>query len=84
MLAGWLYLAGFESSDYQATPGKLALGIKVSDLEERPVGLGRATGRHFGKILSTVVLFIGFIIAGMTEKKQALHDIMAGCLVINK
>jgi len=84
LVAGWLYFAGFESSEYQATPGKLALGIKVSDMEGSPVGFGKATGRHFGKIISTVVLFIGYIMAGITEKKQALHDIVAGCLVINK
>lgn len=81
-LLGWIYFAGFESSDYQATIGKSALDIKVTDLKGRPIGFGTATGRHFGKIISSLILLIGYFMAGFTEKKQALHDKMAGCLVV--
>ena len=83
-LVSWIYHATFESSSKQATPGKMVLGIKVTDLEGRPVGFGKATGRYFGKIISMIILGIGFIMVAFTRKKQGLHDIMAGCLVVNK
>ena len=81
-LANWLYAALLESSSYQATLGKMALGLKVTDLEEHRISFGRATARHFAKILSGLLLMIGFIMAGFTERKQALHDMLAGTLVI--
>jgi uncharacterized RDD family membrane protein YckC len=84
MIVGWLYYALMESSVNQATLGKMALGIKVTDLDGNRISFGRATGRYFGKIVSGMILYIGFIMAGFTEKKQALHDIMASCLVVNK
>jgi uncharacterized RDD family membrane protein YckC len=80
----WLYYALLESSSWQATLGKKALGLEVTDLEGRRIGFGRATGRTFAKIISAMILYIGFLMAGFTEKKQALHDMMAGCLVIRK
>lgn len=83
-LMAWIYFAAFESSPKQATPGKMALGIKVTDLNGRRIGFGKATGRYFGKILSFIILGIGFIMIAFTEKKQGLHDKMAGCLVVNK
>jgi uncharacterized RDD family membrane protein YckC len=83
-LIHWLYWAGMESSAYQATLGKMALGLKVTDLQGEPISFGRATGRYFGKIISALLLGIGFLMVGWTEKKQALHDIMAGNLVLKK
>ena len=83
-LIHWLYWAGMESSAYQATLGKMALGLKVTDLQGEPISFSRATGRYFGKIISALLLGIGFLMAGWTEKKQALHDIMAGTLVVKK
>ncbi len=80
----WLYFSLFESSGWQATLGKKALGLEVTDLAGRRISFGRATGRFFGKYISAIILFIGFIMAGFTEKKQALHDILAGTLVIRK
>ncbi len=80
----WLYYALFESSKYQATPGKLMLNIKVTDMEGNKISFGRATGRYFGKIISQMIFYIGFIMAGFTSKKQALHDMMAGCLVVKE
>lgn len=82
LLLTWLYFALCESSPWQATLGKKALGLTVTDLEGKRISFLRATGRHFGKLLSTVILFIGFIMAGFTEKKQALHDMLASCLVV--
>lgn len=80
----WLYYSLMESSSKQATLGKLAVGIYVADSEGNRISFCRATGRHFGKIISGIILSIGYIMAGFTEKKQALHDIMADCLVLSK
>lgn len=80
----WLYYALMESSAWQGTLGKKALGLRVTDLQGNRVTFGRATGRFFARIVSSLTLLIGYIIAGFTEKKQALHDILAGCLVIRQ
>jgi len=80
----WLYFALLESSAWQATLGKKALGLEVTDLEGRRIGFGRASGRFFGKIISVMILLVGFIMAGFTARKQALHDMLAGCLVIRR
>ncbi len=78
----WLYFAGWESSERQATLGKTVLDIKVSDLQGGRTGFGRATARHFGKFLSALLLGIGFLMVPFTQKRQALHDLLAGCLVV--
>ena len=83
IIVAWLYYAGMESSGNQATLGKMALGMRVTDENGSKVGFGKATGRHFGKIISGMILLIGYIMAVFTQKKQALHDIMAGCVVID-
>ena len=70
LILGWLYFAAMESSPKQGTFGKQALGIKVTDLDGKPITFGRATGRHFGKNISSLVLFIGFLMVSFTEKKQ--------------
>ncbi len=80
----WLYFSLLESSGWQATLGKKALGLEVTDLAGRRISFGRATGRFFAKYISAIILMIGFLMAGFTEKKQALHDILAGTLVIRK
>ena len=82
--AQWLYFALMESSAKQGTLGKMALSIIVTDENGNRISFGRATGRYFGKIISGAILCIGYIMAGFTEKKQALHDMIAGCLVVNK
>lgn len=83
-IAGWLYFALMESSKFQGTIGKLALGIIVTDMEGNKISFGRATGRYFGKFVSAIILYIGFMMAGFTEKKQGLHDILASTLVWKK
>ncbi len=83
LIIHWLYYAFLESRK-GATFGKMALGIAVVDMNGNRVSFARASGRHFGKILSSLILCIGYIIAGFTQQKQALHDILAGCLVINR
>jgi uncharacterized RDD family membrane protein YckC len=78
----WLYFALMESSSKQATLGKMAIGIRVTDLEGNRIGFGRATGRYFAKILSALIIGIGFLMAAFTQRKQALHDLIAGTLVV--
>jgi|SRR5215467_1680705 len=85
LVATWLYHALMESSEWQATVGKKVLGLVVTDTEGRRVSFGRATGRHFAKIVTNMVpVFIGYIMAGFTEKKQALHDMIAGCMILHR
>jgi uncharacterized RDD family membrane protein YckC len=82
LLTGWLYSALLESSDMRATLGKKIVGLKVVNLSGGKLSFGQATGRHFGKIVSLITLGIGYFIQPFTERKQALHDMMAGALVI--
>ncbi|MGH9735480.1 MAG: RDD family protein [Candidatus Acidiferrales bacterium] len=85
LVASWIYYAWFESSQYQATPGKLALGLFVTDMEGRRITFARASGRFFAKIITGLIpLFIGYIMAGFTAKKQALHDMITSCLVLRR
>ncbi|MFO0908685.1 MAG: RDD family protein [Isosphaeraceae bacterium] len=76
------YYSGMESSSLQATPGKLAMGLRVTDLYGRRIGFGQALGRLAAKIPSALVFYIGFLMAAFTEKHQALHDMMARTLVV--
>jgi len=81
----WLYYALLESSAWQGTVGKKALGLIVTDLDGRPITFARATGRFFSRLITGLVpLMIGYILAGITAKKQALHDMIAGTLVLRK
>lgn len=83
LLVSWLYYAFAESSSWQGTVGKKILGLKVTDLQGQPVSFGRASGRFFARIITKMIpLGIGYIMAGFTEKKQAIHDMIASCLVL--
>ena len=84
LVVTWVYFAGFESSPLMATPGKWLLGIYVTDEENNRVSFGKATGRHWAKIISGALLGIGYIMVGFTDYAQAMHDKMAGCLVYRK
>jgi uncharacterized RDD family membrane protein YckC len=77
----WLYFALMEASGMQGTLGKKALGMMVTDLDGQRIGFGRATGRYFAKILSGLILGIGYFMVGWTQRKQGLHDMLAGTLV---
>jgi len=84
-LVSWLYYALSESSSWQATLGKKMLNLKVTDMSGQPISFGRASGRFFARIISHMIpLAIGYILAGFTEKKQAVHDMIASCLVLRK
>lgn len=80
----WLYSALLESSSRQATLGKMAFGIRVTDLNGQRIGFGRATGRYFAKWISGFTLGVGFVMAGFTQRRQTLHDKIAGTLVVKK
>jgi len=84
MVLSWLYFAKLESGPHQATFGKRVLGLQVTNLSGERIGFGQASGRFFGKIVSGMTFYIGFIMAGFTERKQALHDMIAGTLVVRK
>jgi uncharacterized RDD family membrane protein YckC len=80
----WIYEAWMLSSPWQATVGKRALSIAVTGLDGGRISFARATGRHFAKYISALLLGIGFIMAAFTVRKQALHDMLAETLVIEK
>ncbi|HEY3061666.1 MAG TPA: RDD family protein [Chloroflexota bacterium] len=81
-LIGVLYYPTQESSEAQATFGKRALGIKVTDLHGQRISFMRALARTLGKWLSTLTLLIGYLMVAWTDRKQALHDMLAGTLVV--
>lgn len=81
---GLIYYVVMESSKYQATLGKMLFGLQVVDIHGNRLSLARAAGRNFGKIISFVLLYFGFFMAGWTRQKQGLHDKMAGCLVVRR
>jgi len=68
----------------QATLGKRIVGLKVTDLAGNRIGFGRATGRHFAKMLSSMIMNIGYIMVAFTDRKQGLHDMLAGTLVMKR
>jgi uncharacterized RDD family membrane protein YckC len=83
-LISWFYYALLESSSCQATFGKKVLGLVVTDTFGNRITFGKATCRYFGKVISALILCIGYIMIGLTQKKQGLHDKMAGTLVVKK
>ncbi|MGD0428346.1 MAG: RDD family protein [Candidatus Acidiferrales bacterium] len=91
IVTSWLYFAFCESSTWQGTPGKKFIGLRVADLRGNRVTFGRASGRFFAGRFVAHVPFLGSlyfaldcICAGLTSRKQALHDRFSGCLVLRK
>ena len=82
ILIQWLWFTIPESSKWQATIGKKMVGLKVTDENGERIGFGKANGRYWSKILSALILFVGFVMVAFTEKKQGLHDKIAGTLVV--
>jgi len=82
LVSGWLYYAIMESGADQATIGKKAVGLKVTNLNGERISFGQATGRYFGKILSGLILLIGYLMMLWDDKNQTLHDKMANTLVV--
>ena len=84
LVLNWIYFTAYESSSKQATLGKRMMGMYVTDINGQRITFAKANGRYFGKILSGLLVCIGFVMAGFTKKKQGLHDIMASTLVIQR
>jgi uncharacterized RDD family membrane protein YckC len=78
-----LYYAGMNASKWQGTLGKMIVGIQITDLNGQRISFGRALGRFFATILSSI-FYIGYIMAAFTKKKQSLHDFIAGTVVVYK
>ncbi len=78
----WLYFALFESSRRQATPGKMAFGLFVTDTEGRRLSFWQALLRTVCKVLSKLICYVGYLLALFTDRNQALHDLLAGTLVL--
>ncbi len=83
-LAGWAYYIFMESSHYQATLGKMIVGIKVTDVHGNRISPKRSAARYFSKTLSSFAFMIGYIMIAFTHRKQGLHDMLADTLVVNK
>jgi len=81
LLVGVSYFAVMESSGFQATLGKMAVGIKVGDQNGDPIGVLNAVGRYFAKLISALLLCIGFMMVGWDEKNQGIHDKLANTYV---
>ena len=79
-----LYFVGMESSGTQATLGKMAVGIKVTDADGRRISRGRGLGRWASHLLCYMTLYIGYIMAAFTERKRGLHDMVASTLVVDR
>jgi uncharacterized RDD family membrane protein YckC len=82
--ATWFYYTMFEASAWQATPGKRILRLYVTGLNGQRMTFARAAARNLAKIISSLTFLVGYLVAGFTEKKQALHDILASCLVLRR
>lgn len=83
IILGWAYYALLESSSLQGTIGKFALKLEVTDLEGQPLNLLQATKRYFAHYLSILTLGAGFIILAFNDKKQAIHDLLTDCMVLD-
>lgn len=82
VVVSWLYCALMESSRWQATLGKRACGLIVIDTDTNSLSFARASGRHFAKYISMLTFGVGYAMAAFTERRQALHDLIADTLVI--
>jgi uncharacterized RDD family membrane protein YckC len=83
-LITFLYFTIMESGGSMGTFGKMVMGLMVTDEKEQPISFPRAMARYFSKYISDLTLFIGYIMIGFTKKKQGLHDMIAGTLVVRR
>jgi uncharacterized RDD family membrane protein YckC len=81
-IGAWLYAAFTESSSHRATLGKRIVGLQVVTASGDRLTFGQATVRHFMKFLSLFTAAVGFMMAGWTKRRQALHDMPSDCVVI--
>jgi uncharacterized RDD family membrane protein YckC len=81
-LAVWLYHAVLESGQHQSTWGKRVLGLKVTSYTGQRISFGHASGRYFSTLVTNMTMGIGYLMVAFTDRKQALHDMIAGTLVV--
>jgi uncharacterized RDD family membrane protein YckC len=84
VLMVWIYYAVMESSPRQATFGKSFAGIKVTDVYGQRISFGRASGRFWGKMLSTIPFYLGYVLIFFTPRRQCLHDMISGCVIVRE
>ncbi len=82
--ATWIYYTMFEASSWQATPGKRVMKIYVTDMVGQRPSVARVAARNVAKIISNLSFLVGYLVAGFTVKKQALHDMVTSCLVLRR
>ena len=82
LMTWWVYTSAFLSSSWQATPGKRICGLKVIDYNGGRISFGQATGRYFAGLLNIFTIFVGYLMIAWTERRQGLHDLIAGTLVV--
>lgn len=83
---GFVYYVLFETSKWQATPGKLALRLRVTGMDGGRLTLGRAAARNAVRLVGIVtglIPFVCYLAVAWTARKQGLHDLVAGALVLN-
>jgi len=83
-IISWLYFATQESSGWMATLGKRAMGLAVQGVDGRQLSFSRASIRWLGRLASGMVLGLGYVLAAFTERRQALHDLIAGTVVVQR
>lgn len=81
-VGAWLYSAFSESSRWRATLGKRLIGLEVVNAQGGRLTFGQASVRHLMKFLSLFTLCVGFMMAGWTRRRQALHDMPADTFVV--
>ena len=79
-----VYFTLFEASSWQASPGKRILRLYVTDLQRQRVSFARAVTRNFTKVILATLFPVAHVLPGFTEKKQALHDLLTGSLVLRR
>ena len=82
LVVTWLYFALMESSARGATVGKMAVGLRVVTEQGDRLSFLNATGRFFAKLISAIILCIGFLMVVFTDRKRGLHDMIASTLVV--
>ena len=80
-----VYYVYFPSSDMMGTPGKSVLGLKITDEHGNKISMGTAVMREIlGKFISAIIMYIGFLMVGFTDRKRGLHDMIANTVVVYK
>jgi uncharacterized RDD family membrane protein YckC len=83
-MVSWLYSAALESTGWRATVGKRVVGLKVTDLQGRPISFARASARYAAKALVVLTVYLGFLMIALPGRRQGVHDIVAGTLVLRR